>query len=160
MLRLSIACVLGALLAVPTSSMPAQTRPAADVALMGKAFGAWNMPTQLEVGRVRGLLVEVGGRQLALEAKLLPAPVRGDRRTGQLVGVLRTLDEEGHPGRTVADVLGSYVGGPDGLGRFEATILNPAPLTLRRGSIEGRYADPMIDGKDPIGRFAGRWVLR
>ncbi len=160
MLRPLIACVLGALLALPTTSMSAQTAPTQGVPLMGKAFGAWNLPTQLEVGRVRGLLVEMGGRQLAFEAKLLPAPVRGNRRNGQLVGVLRTMDDEGNLGRTVADVLGNYVGGPDGLGRFEATILDPAPLALRRGFIEGRYVDPMIDGKDPIGRFAGRWVLR
>ncbi len=163
MLRTLLAGVLGALLALPAASMSGQVTatPTTNNPILGRAYGAWDLPRKTDAGDVRGLLVEVGGRRLALEAKLFPAPVRGDLQTGRLVGSLFELDSEGNPGRPVADVLGTYLGGRDGLGKFDATILTRDPRPLERiGRIEGRFADPLVNGKDPIGRFRGRWALR
>lgn len=163
MLRILLAGVLGALLALPAPAMGGRTptTPSTDNPLFGRAFGAWDLPRDAETGQVTGLLVEVGGRRLALDAKLFPAPMRRDLHTGRIVGGLHEIDLAGNLVRPVADVVGTYIGGADGLGKFDITILTRDPRpTERIGRIVGRFADPLVNGKDPIGRFVGRWALR
>jgi hypothetical protein len=164
MLRSFAAALLGIALCFSVPSAPAaQTAlrpiPVPEASLGGRAFGAWNLPNDVELGHVRGLLVSVDGKRFALEAKLVPAPLRDNARGGRLVGVLLALDREGNPEKPVAEVLGSYAGGPEGYGQFEATILTQDPEPTRLGRIGGRYGDPRVRGKDPVGRFAGRWML-
>ncbi len=163
MLRILLAGALGALLALPAPAMGGQTiaTPSTENPIFGRAFGAWDLPRDAETGQVTGLLVDVGGRRLALDAKLFPAPMRRDLNTGRLVGALSEIDSSGERVRQVADIVGSYLGGADGFGKFEVTILTRDPRPIERiGRIVGRFADPLVNDKDPIGRFVGRWALR
>lgn len=161
MLRTLIAGVLGLVLAMPTTHLSAQsTLLPSGVSASGRAFGAWDLPGDRDAGSARGYLLDLSGRRFLLEAKLLPVPVRGGSQGGRMLGVLIPLDRDGIAGRPVAEVHGGYVAGPDGLGRFEAAITMLAPRIERIGRIEGRFADPLERGKDPVGRFVGRWALR
>ncbi len=161
MLRTLLAGALGLVLALPATHLSAQNSPlpSAETAA-GRAHGAWDLPGEKEAGFARGMLFDLGGRRFALEAKLVPAEVRGGPPSGYLVGVLMPLAPTGATTRPLAEVLGRYVAGPDGLGRFEATIRPLSPRIQLTGRIQGLFSDPLVDRKDTVGRFAGRWVLR
>ncbi len=161
MLRTLLAGVLGLVLALPTTHLSAQTSPlpSAETA-SGRVHGAWDLPGEKEAGFARGLLFDLGGRRFALEAKLVPAEVRGGPPSGHLVGVLMPLAPTGVTTRPLAEVLGRYVAGPDGLGRFEATITPFSPRIQLNGRIQGVFSDPVVARENTVGRFVGRWVLR
>ena len=159
MLRTLFAAALALVLALPAPSVHAQTSTQSLPEItLGRSYGAWDLPGSLDVGRARGILVDLNGRRLALEAKLMPAAVR-DGQAGRVLGALLTLDREGNLGRPVAELSGGYIGGTDGFGRFEL-VITPLDGVALRGRIRGRYADPMVRGKDKVGRYAGEWILR
>jgi len=166
MLRNLLAGALVALLASPVALLSAQaTEPDAITpdCISGQAFGAWDLPSEGGSGHVRGLLLQVGERQLALEAKLIPVRLPGDLRGGRIDGVLLPLTPDGVAQLPIAEVHGTYVVGRDGRGRFEAAFTeltrDPARSLERLGRIAGLFRDPQGDGENTLGRFAGRWVL-
>jgi len=160
MLRILLAGMLGALLALPATSLQTQTSPGAiPEGLVGRAFGAWNLPLEKEPGIVHGVLLDVGGRKLVLEARLIDTPMRGVNIGGNLEGVVLAIDRDGTVLQRVALVNGTYFGGPDHRGSFQAVLTNRTSRPDPIGFIEGLFSDPVVRGKDPIGRFAARWKI-
>jgi hypothetical protein len=159
MLRTRLARTLGILFLFVTP-LAAQA-PSTDCT-SGRARGAWDLPARDGQGDVRGVLADLAGHRLALEARLFPADA-DPRRGGKIVGVLMPMDRAGISGKPIADVTGTYVVEPGGLGHFVAEIVGVEARDGSRprlvGKLGGSFADPMIDGRDPIGRFAARWTI-
>jgi len=161
MLRLSLASVISVLL-LSSSFSPLSAQLAPD-AIGGRMRGAWDLPVKDEPGRVRGVLFYLGEVAAGMEARLAPMPMPGDMRGGRIDGILRRKTDAGFAPEPLAEVHGTFVVGPDGRGRFEAVIVKPTDPGARPepiGKMEGVFADPMIGDRDPIGRFAGRWIMR
>jgi len=125
----------------------------------GRARGAWDLPVKDEPGLVRGLLGDLAGHRLALEARLTPGPDGG----GRIDGILTPITAAGLADRPIAAVHGLYKVGELGSGRFEARILGLATtadgVPKLQGRLEGAFEDPMDGRTDPVGRFAGRWIV-
>lgn len=158
MIRIALATLLTALLTV--TPVAAQTTPDCTT---GRARGAWDLPTRDQAGRVRGILGDGTGRRMVLEGRLTPMLLDNGQRGGRIDGVIVPLTADGIAQKPVAEVHGLWIVAPDRSGRFEAamypyeegrTVL-PDPI----GKMAGAFADPMIDGNDTIGRFAGRWAM-
>src|SRR5688572_6788631 len=160
MLRTLIAGALAALLVFPSATASAQSGPGTTDVLVGRTRGAWDLPTRDMPGRVRGLLVDPDGHRFALAARLVPLPMPGDLRGGQMEGQLHLVQDDGSVGRPVAEVHGVYLVRPDRRGRFEAVIAPLSDSDERIGRIEGFFADPQRDDRNPVGHYRGRWVLR
>jgi hypothetical protein len=165
MLRNCLAGAAGALLLslAPLSAQSSGDGGTSHDCIVGRARGGWDLPARGELGHARGLLVERDGLRLALDARLAPIPLPGDLRGGLVDGLLFPVTDAGVGPRPIAEVHGTYLVGPDGNGRFETAIVelsSPAgdrPDVL--GKLEGIFSDPMRDGRDPVGRFLGRWIL-
>ncbi len=130
---------------------------------IGRARGAWDLPADRNPGRVRGVLFNVDGVQLAVGARLTPLPLPGSLRGGRFDGHLYRMTSTGPAPRPIAAVHGTYLIGADGVGRYETAIvsLDPGPTGRPRplGKLVGVFADPPQRGANPVGAFMGRWIL-
>ena len=158
--RTLLALGLAALLSVAGSgSSPASAQ---TDCLDGRALGQWNLPSRIERGVVRGLLVQEtrDGRKFALDARL--APIRGTDG-GKLDGNLYVI-APGPALRPFAQVRGTYGVGQDGSGRFDAAIvqMNQKLIPVEIGKVVGTFSDhpdtPQAESGSP-GRFRGQWTL-
>jgi len=165
MFRSRLAQTLGILVLSLLSVTPlaAQATSSDSDCTSGRARGAWDLPARDGEGKVRGVLADLAGHRLALEARLFPADGADLRRGGKIVGVLMPMDRAGISGKPIADVHGTYVLDAGGLGHFVAEIVGVEARDGSRpklvGKLGGSFSDPMIDGRDPIGRFAARWTI-
>jgi hypothetical protein len=133
-----------------------------DAFAHGRARGGWELPEPDELGHVRGQLVERDGPRLFLEARLLPLPQVGERRGGLVEGRLFPVSDAGVAPRAVATVIGTYLVGPDGRGKFETGIFelpDTSDRPERLGQLDGLFRDPRQAGPDVPGDFIGRWRL-
>lgn len=161
MLQNRLAGALGALLLclVPLSAQSSDSDSSTPDCFRGRARGAWDLPVRDQAGQVKGLLADIAGHRLALEARLTPA-LR--ERGGRIDGILTPITSAGIAAQPLAEIHGIYAVGPDGRGRFQAEIVGIPNKDGRPqvvGKMEGAFADPLRDGVDTVGRFAGRWIL-
>jgi hypothetical protein len=164
MLRTRLLGAVGALL-LSLGSLSAQSSGGDSTpdCLTGRARGAWDLPVKDEPGKARGILADLAGHRLAFEARLTPAPLPGTLRGGRIDGLLTPITRDGLGPRPIAEVHGTWVVGPDGRGRFESVIVELEHAAGERpdvlGKFAGYFADPLVDGRDPVGRFVGRWAI-
>jgi hypothetical protein len=162
--------LLAAALVLLLSSAPLSARPndfdlAADCTV-GRAGGEWDLPVGDQPGYVRGILVDATGRRVGLEGWLTPVRTRDGIVRGRLDGALYPLkkDDRFHP-RAIAGVSGTWVAGPEGRGRFRASIVELAPgnsnhAVTAAGRVAGVFSDRPGEGlADPVGAFACRWKI-
>ena len=158
MLRTALVTALVSLLALA----PLSAQTTTDCAT-GRARGAWDLPVKDQPGRVRGILADGTGRRMVLEARLTPAVLDGGQRGGRIDGFLIPLTTDGLAPKPVAEVHGQWTVAPDRSGRFESALFPYSEVALDRplpfGKMAGAFADPMLAGTDPVGRFAGRWAI-
>ena len=129
--------------------------------LTGPARGHWNLPSRIERGIVRGILVQGtrDGRKatFALDARLAPVPgVPGGKLEGTLYIIV-----PGPALRPFAQVQGRYERDRNGQGTFEAAILQESLklIPVEIGKIVGTFSDRPEAGTNVPGRFLGRWSL-
>jgi hypothetical protein len=140
----------------------------------GPAKGLWKLPTPDGPGKVLGVLGTFAGEPLfRLEGKLVPSPAAqpggpggGALHEGVLIGALIAIPDAGESPEPFARVLGKWVAGPEGKGKFEALVVKhvggPLGFDFPIGKIHGAFADappdPACGGIGP-GHFQALWKI-